>query len=173
MQPITNCGFAAPNNCRNIQVVAVAIFYVMGGVSNRLQRVQHTLTTGDTLRAWLERVGAGGEPVDPRLAEAAADLVETMRTRPQGVDRALARFGNALGGDGWPIAQVGQWLHLLSDVVPRRQRWQEPFVAAKPLPWLATAYSCWRPTRVTPTTLPKCWPIGCGWTRIRVAHTPP
>ncbi len=86
--------------------------------------MQHTLTNGDTLRAWLERIAAAGEPVDPRLAEAAADLAETMVSRPQGLERALTRFGYTLGGDGWPIAQVGQWLHLLSDFVPRQQRKQ-------------------------------------------------
>ncbi|HQZ36756.1 MAG TPA: hypothetical protein PK020_20185 [Ilumatobacteraceae bacterium] len=84
----------------------------------------HTLTTGDTLTAWLERIAADGEPVDPRLCEAAADLVETMRSRPEGLDRALARFGTTLGGDGWPIAQVGQWLQLLGDLLPRHQRKQ-------------------------------------------------
>lgn len=86
--------------------------------------MQHTLTNGDTLRAWLERIAAGGDPVDPRLAEAAADLVETMGSRPQGLDRALTRFGHTLGGDGWPIAQVGRWLQPLSDLVPRHQRKQ-------------------------------------------------
>jgi len=79
---------------------------------------------GDTLAAWLERLGANGEPVDSRLIEAAADLVETMSSRPQGLDGALARFGNTLGGDGWPIAQVSQWLHLLGNFVPRKQRKQ-------------------------------------------------
>jgi len=69
-------------------------------------------------------MGANGEPVDSRLIEAAADLVETMSSRPNGLDGALARFGNTLGSDGWPIAQVSQWLHLLSNFVPRKQRKQ-------------------------------------------------
>lgn len=86
--------------------------------------MQHASTSGDTLAAWLRRIGADGEPVDPRLIEAAADLVETMSSRPKGLDGALSRFGNTLGGDGWPIAQVAQWLHSLGNFVPRQQRKQ-------------------------------------------------
>lgn len=86
--------------------------------------MQHTPIPGDTLTAWLERIGADGEPVDRRLIEAAADLVETMSSRPKGVDAALSRFGATLGADGWPIAQISQWLHLLGRFVPRKQRKQ-------------------------------------------------
>ncbi len=86
--------------------------------------MQHTPIPGDTLVAWLGRIGADGEPLDARLIEAAADLVETMSSRPAGLDAALSRFGNMLGGDGWPIEQVSEWLHLLGNLVPRKQRKQ-------------------------------------------------
>lgn len=81
-------------------------------------------TPGYTLAAWLERIGVPGQSVDPRLIEAAADLVETMNARPKGLTGALTRFGATLGTDGWPIAQVSQWLQLLGEVVPRKQRKQ-------------------------------------------------
>ena len=74
-----------------------------------------------TLSAWLQRIGADGEPLDQRLRDAAIDLIETMYTRPKGLDAALTRFGNTLGADGWQIAQVSQWLHLLGRFVTRRQ----------------------------------------------------
>lgn len=45
-----------------------------------------------------------------------------MSSRPEGLDGALSRFGNTLGSDGWPIAQVSQWLHLLVTCLPRKQR---------------------------------------------------
>ncbi len=50
------------------------------------------------------------------------DLVETMTSRPDGLDAALVRFGSALGADGWPIMQVSQWLQLLGGLVARKQR---------------------------------------------------
>lgn len=88
----------------------------------RLVNVLHTPTPASTLAAWLAHVGVGGQPVDPRLIEAASDLVETMSSRPQGLDGALVRFGSTLGADGWPIAQVCQWLQQLGSFVPRKQR---------------------------------------------------
>ena len=86
--------------------------------------MKRTLSPGQTLAAWLERIGADGQPVDMRLIEAAADLVETMSSRPAGLVGALSRFGNTLGADGWPIVQVSEWLHLLTRLVPREQRKQ-------------------------------------------------
>ena len=81
-------------------------------------------TPDHTLAAWLECIGADGQPVDLGLIEAAADLVETMTSRPAGLVGALSRFGNTLGGAGWPILQVSQWLQELSSLVSRKQRKQ-------------------------------------------------
>ena len=86
----------------------------------RLEVVIRTRPTpGYTLSAWLERIAADGEPVDQRLVEAAVDLVETMCARPKGLAGALTRFGNTLGADAWPIAQVSEWLRLLGPFVSR------------------------------------------------------
>jgi hypothetical protein len=71
----------------------------------------------------LARIGQQEQP-DRRMEEAAADLVETMSGRPAGTAGALYRFGNVLGADGWPIAQVSGWLHLLGELVDRRHRQQ-------------------------------------------------
>lgn len=37
---------------------------------------------------------------------------------------ALFRFGNTLGADGWPIAEVSRWLSLLGDHLDRSRRKQ-------------------------------------------------
>jgi hypothetical protein len=77
-----------------------------------------------TLDAWLAGIGAGVAPLDRRVVEAATDLVETISSRPEGMDGALFRFGNTLGADGWPIAEVCSWLALLGPHLdrPRRRR---------------------------------------------------
>ncbi|MGB8857821.1 MAG: hypothetical protein WCC60_01130 [Ilumatobacteraceae bacterium] len=77
-----------------------------------------------TLPAWLARIGAEAGQPDRRLAEAAADLVETMSERPAGTIGALHRFGNTLGADGWPIAQISHWLQWLGQFVDRSRRKQ-------------------------------------------------
>lgn len=91
----------------------------------RLSCVKLTpLTHEAVLLAWLARITLEGEQPDPRLVEAAADLVETIADRPDGMAGALYRFGNILGSDGWPIAQVSSWLHLLDHHADRRLRRQ-------------------------------------------------
>ena len=77
-----------------------------------------------TLADWLARIGTDGEQPDRRLAEASADLVDTMSERPAGVAGALYRFGRELGADGWPITKVGHWLRLLEQQVGRHHRRQ-------------------------------------------------
>ncbi len=93
--------------------------------------LHHCPNPGYTLSAWLERIGADGQPVDQRLVDAAVDLVETMCARPKGLDGALSRFGNTLGADGWPIAQVSEWLQQLSTFVTRHQAKQLTHYAAQ------------------------------------------
>lgn len=77
-----------------------------------------------TLGAWLAGIGGGLDALDRRLVEAATDLVETISARPEGMDGALQRFGNTLGADGWPIAEVSSWLAQLGRHLdrPRRRR---------------------------------------------------
>ena len=77
-----------------------------------------------TLDAWLAGIGGGLGSLDRRLVEAATDLVETISERPHGMGGALFRFGNILGADGWPIAEVSHWLSLLSDHLDRSRRKQ-------------------------------------------------
>jgi GGDEF domain-containing protein len=76
------------------------------------------------LKTWLARVeGANGERErDEGVTEAATDLVTTLAERPTGVHGALARFGQQLGADGWPLDTVSDWLGHLTDVVGPRQR---------------------------------------------------
>lgn len=91
---------------------------------------RNRLLPSSTLADWLARIGTAGEPPDRRLAEAAADLVDTMSERPEGVQGALYRFGHELGADGWPIAQVGHWLQLLEQQLGRRhRRWLNHYTA--------------------------------------------
>lgn len=74
--------------------------------------------------SWLERVAptADGEHLDERVIDAARDLAETLTDRPDGIDAALFRFGSTLGADGWPIAQVSQWVREMGSCTDRAGR---------------------------------------------------
>jgi GGDEF domain-containing protein len=65
---------------------------------------------------------ACGEPTDPRLAAAFADLAETLHRRDRPVRAALGRLGESLGADGWPLPQVHGWVGVVAARVPRRMR---------------------------------------------------
>ena len=71
--------------------------------------------------AWLQSLGKGGD-VDPRLAESVADVIETLRLRPDALPGAVRRFGALLGGDGWPLDMVAKWFAESYPVVSRKQR---------------------------------------------------
>ena len=75
-----------------------------------------------TLGAWLAGISGGLGALDRRLVETATDLVETISARPDGLEGALRRFGNTLGADGWPIADVSDWLAQLSQHLDRSRR---------------------------------------------------
>ena len=68
-------------------------------------------------QAWVDAIDAQsslGSDRD-RIAERAADLVETLFTRPIGVRGALERFGSRLASEGWTLEQVSSWMDLLGD----------------------------------------------------------
>lgn len=77
-----------------------------------------------SIDAWLHRVGPviDGEHLDERVVDAATDLAETLADRPDATDAALRRFGSMLGADGWPIAQVSQWVREMSECTDRNGR---------------------------------------------------
>jgi hypothetical protein len=123
--PITIYGFAA---AAEIPPPCVII-----GVEQRLD----DMTAGDELArahdSWLTVHGRwldalqGQSPMahlrgDPRITAASADLVETLVTRPDDVDAALARFGAELGADGWHLERITSWVKLLVDLLPRHTR---------------------------------------------------
>ena len=74
-----------------------------------------------TLDAWLVALG-GGSAVDPRLTEAATDVVDTLFDRPSAVLGSIRRFGGQLGSDGWSLERVACWFGELHPHVTRRHR---------------------------------------------------
>lgn len=72
------------------------------------------------LEEWLALIDGSGGPTDEFTADAATDLVETLLTRPAGIDAALGRFGRSLGAAGYTLDQVAAWLQLLAALVPGR-----------------------------------------------------
>ncbi len=76
-----------------------------------------------TLTAWLAEVRTDvGRRLDPHIDEAAADVVETLFTRPDALAAAMHRTGQRLGDEGWPLQRVHRWLHHLTLIVGRRHR---------------------------------------------------
>ena len=55
------------------------------------------------------------------MADRAADLVETLFTRPIGATGALERFGSRLAAEGWSLEHVSRWIDLLSERCNRVQ----------------------------------------------------
>lgn len=72
------------------------------------------------LGEWLAVIDRSGGPSDEFTADAAHDLVETLLTRPAGLDAALGRFGRSLGSSGYTLDEVAAWVHLLAGLVPGR-----------------------------------------------------
>lgn len=66
------------------------------------------------MRAIDDAADLGGDR--PRLAEYAADVVETLVVRPGAIGGALARFGQRLGSEGWPLEQVSGWIDRLGEI---------------------------------------------------------
>lgn len=79
------------------------------------------LDSAATLDAWMHGLSKGGD-ADPRLADAASDITDTLFGRPDGLTGAVRRFGALLGTDGWPFELVAQWFVALQPHVSRRQR---------------------------------------------------
>jgi len=69
---------------------------------------------------WLTLIDAAGGPGDTLIHDAATDLVETLLTRPAGVDAALGRFGRTIGSIGYSLDDAAAWLRLLRDIAPGR-----------------------------------------------------
>jgi GGDEF domain-containing protein len=88
----------------------------------RLFRRENTaalpLTAWPTVhQAWVNAIdeldGLGSDR--DRVADRAADLVETLFTRPIGAKGALERFGSRLASEGWSLEQVSRWVDVLVD----------------------------------------------------------
>ncbi len=64
---------------------------------------------------WVDNIDASSDLGSDRhrVSERAADLVETIFTRPAGTRGALERFGSRLAAEGWPLDQVSTWIDLL------------------------------------------------------------
>ncbi len=76
-----------------------------------------------TLTAWLVEVRTDvGRRLDPHIDAAAADIVETLFTRPEALPAAMQRTGQQLGDEGWPLQRIHRWLHHLTLIVGRRHR---------------------------------------------------
>ncbi|HAP78393.1 MAG TPA: hypothetical protein DCR14_20210 [Acidimicrobiaceae bacterium] len=73
----------------------------------------------DVAAAWLARLDV---PADHRLADAVADVVDTLAERPYAIAGALRRFGEALGADGWPMHLVMDHVVALHPLLRRRHR---------------------------------------------------
>lgn len=63
-----------------------------------------------------------GQDVDPRIADALADVAETLVQRDPPVAGALRRMGGTLGADGWPLPRVHHWVVVAASTLPRRHR---------------------------------------------------
>jgi hypothetical protein len=72
------------------------------------------------LGEWLALIDTAGGPTDEFTADAATDVVETLMTRPVGIDAALGRFGRNLGGAGYSLDQAAAWVQMLAALVPTR-----------------------------------------------------
>jgi hypothetical protein len=67
----------------------------------------------------LSRWGAGlrtGINLDhPSISDSAQDLAQTLLERPDEIGGALDRFGRRMGGDGWTLSDVAEWIDRLAD----------------------------------------------------------
>jgi len=68
--------------------------------------------------AWIETVNSAADLGSDRarISDYAADVVETLFVRPDGIGGALTRFGRRLGSEGWPLEQVSCWIDLLAEI---------------------------------------------------------
>jgi hypothetical protein len=89
-------------------------------VSLRRRLLPSTPRWEAVLGEWLTLIDSSGGPNDEFTADAATDVVETLLTRPAGIDAALGRFGRSLGANGYTLDQVAAWLQLLGAIVPGR-----------------------------------------------------
>jgi hypothetical protein len=51
----------------------------------------------------------------PSISGSAQDLAETLVERPEQIGLALDRFGRRMGGDGWNLSDVAEWIDRLAD----------------------------------------------------------
>jgi hypothetical protein len=77
----------------------------------------------NVLDDWLSLIVLdAGQQVDLSIVDAAAEVVETLRTRRRGLRGTLRRLGNTLGDLGWSLEQLNAWLHGLSNLTKRSRR---------------------------------------------------
>jgi hypothetical protein len=51
----------------------------------------------------------------PSISDITVDLAETVIERPDEVGAALDRFGRRMGGDGWTLSDVAEWIDCLAE----------------------------------------------------------
>lgn len=68
--------------------------------------------------AWVETIHSAADLGSDRsrISDYAADVVETLFSRPASVGGALTRFGRRLGSEGWPLEQVSCWIDWLAEI---------------------------------------------------------
>ena len=87
--------------------------------SRRRRRAAISLNDWPGVHAqWIDAIDihAGLRGDRERIAEYAADVVETLFVRPAGIRGALGRFGARVGAEGWTLENTSQWIDMLGDI---------------------------------------------------------
>jgi hypothetical protein len=79
------------------------------------RRQQPSPTVAQVLSRWGAALRTRINLDHPSISDTVQDLAETLVERPDEIGGALDRFGRRMGGDGWTLSDVAEWIDRLAD----------------------------------------------------------